>query len=67
MQGHTAPGYFLFTTIHLNLLNPTMTVTTILHGDFYSMGCLDILISVAGCISLPFNKLVILSSSAAVF
>ena len=56
MHGRTAPGYFLLTTLHSNSLNPTMTVTTLLQGGLYSMGCLDILSSVAGCVSLPLSK-----------
>ena len=33
-----------------------LTVTTLLQGGLYSMGCLDILSSVAGCVSLPLSK-----------
>ena len=33
-----------------------MTVTTLLQGGLYSMGCLDILNSVACCVTLPLSK-----------
>ena len=56
MHGRTAPGYFLLTTLHSNSLNPTLTVTTLLQGGLYSLWCLDILSSVAGCVSLPLSK-----------
>ena len=44
-----------FTTFDSNSLNPTMTVTTLLQGGPYSMECLDVLSSVAGCFSLPLS------------
>ena len=51
-----APGNFLLTSLHSNSLNPTMTVTTPLQGDLYSMGCPDVLSSVAGCVTRPLSK-----------
>ena len=48
-----APDYFLLNTLHSNSLNSTMTVTTLLQGGLYSMGCPDVLIIVAGCVTLP--------------
>ena len=50
------PGYFLVHTIHSNSLNSTMTVTTLLKGVLYSMECVDILSSGAGCVTLHFSK-----------
>ena len=51
-----APGYFLLSRLHSNSLNPTMAVTTLLQRGLYSIGCLDILSSVAGYVSLPLSK-----------
>ena len=51
-----APGHIFVTTLHSNSLNPTMAVTTLLPGGLYSIGCLDILSSVAGCFSLPLSQ-----------
>ena len=48
----TVPGYFLLTIPHSNYLNPTMNVTTLLQEGLHSMGCLNILSSVAGCVFL---------------
>ena len=47
---------FSLPTLHTNSLNPMMAVTTLLPGGLYSIGCLDILSSVAGCVSLPLSK-----------
>ena len=51
-----APDYFLLTTLHSNSLNSTMTVNTLLKGGLYSLMCLDVLSSVAGCFTLPLFK-----------
>ena len=56
MHEGRAPGHFFVTTLDSNSLNPTMAVTTLLQGGLYSMGCLDILSSVAGCVSPPLSK-----------
>ena len=47
---------FCFTSLHLNSLNSTLTVTTLLQGDLYSMRCLDVLSSVPGWFTLPLLK-----------
>ena len=51
-----APGYFLFTTLHSNSLNLTMTVTIPLQGGLNSMGCPDVLSSVGGCVTPPLSR-----------
>ena len=55
-KARTAPGHFLLNTLHSNSLISIMTATTLLQGGLYSIGCLDILNSVAGCVSLPLSK-----------
>ena len=53
---HQKVPKFLLRTHHSNSLNPTITGTSLLQGGPYSIGCLDILISVAGCVSMPFSE-----------
>ena len=53
---HAESGYLLFTTLHSNSPNPTVTVTTLLHGGLYSIRCPDVLSSVAGCVTMHLSK-----------
>ena len=45
-----------FTSHYLNSLSPSITVTTVLKAGLYTMGCLDVLRSAAGCSNRPLSK-----------
>ena len=46
------------TSLYLNSLSPSLTVTTVLKAGLYSMGCPDVQRSMAGCGNPPFSKAV---------
>ena len=60
MHGHQALGYFFLTKLKSNLHNPTMTVTTILQGGLYRMGCMNTVSSVHVCMAAADSAVVLL-------